>query len=330
MRIGSLFAGVGGLESGLEAVIPGAHTVFQVEADKFARSILEKHWPQAERFNDVRKVNSKVLPPCDLLCGGFPCQDISVAGAGAGLEGARSGLWSEFARIVGELRPRYVVVENVSNLRVRGFGRVLGDLASFGYDAIWDCVPAAAVGAPHRRDRLFIVAWLEEPDSPGVVSHSGRVNALEQPKPERRGSGKAESPRNGALQEVAHTDGRRRERKREQEHGEQQSASRNQLDGRGERRRREGPTVAHPDSTGFGQQRWAVAVRAQQLATERSGWWQTEPNVGRVADGVPSRVDRLKCLGNAVVPQVAQVVGRVVLQLENSDRGSQATHSHRD
>ncbi|MBA3584923.1 MAG: DNA cytosine methyltransferase, partial [Gemmatimonadetes bacterium] len=97
--------------------------------------------------------------PVDVLCGGFPCQDLSYAGAGAGLAGARSGLWSEYARLIGELRPRYVLVENVSALLARGLGTVLGDLAALGFDAEWDCIPASAVGAPHRRDRIWLVAY---------------------------------------------------------------------------------------------------------------------------------------------------------------------------
>src|SRR5690606_28720166 len=105
-----------------------------------------RHWPDARRFDDVRTVGAHNLAPVDLICGGFPCQDISVAGKGAGLDGERSGLWVEFARIVRELRPRFVVVENVPALLARGFGRVLGDLAACGYDAEWDCIPAAAVG----------------------------------------------------------------------------------------------------------------------------------------------------------------------------------------
>jgi site-specific DNA-cytosine methylase len=99
------------------------------------------------------------VPYVDVLCGGFPCQDISVAGRGEGIDGARSGLWAEYARLIRELRPRYVVVENVAALLARGMERVLGDLAACGYDAEWDCIPASAVGAPHRRDRVWLVAY---------------------------------------------------------------------------------------------------------------------------------------------------------------------------
>lgn len=158
MRIGSLFSGVGGLDLGLEWAGVG-ETVFQVEKDEHARSVLARHWPNAQRFNDIRTVGSRNLPHVDVLCGGFPCQDISFAGKGAGLAGARSGLWFEYARIIRELRPSYIVIENVAALRTRGLDVVLAEISALGYDMWWDCIPASAIGAPHRRDRLFIIAW---------------------------------------------------------------------------------------------------------------------------------------------------------------------------
>lgn len=157
MRIGSLFSGIGGLELGLEWAGVG-HTVWQVEQDPFCRAVLAHHWPDAVRHNDVRTVGAHNLEPVDVICGGFPCQDISYAGKGAGLSGERSGLWSEFARIVGELGPQFVVVENVAALLTRGIDAVLGTLADLGYDAEWSTLRASDVGAPHRRERVFIVA----------------------------------------------------------------------------------------------------------------------------------------------------------------------------
>jgi DNA (cytosine-5)-methyltransferase 1 len=121
--------------------------------------VLAKNFPNAERFEDVRTVGAHNLRPVDVLVGGFPCQDISNAGLRVGIDGERSGLWSEFARIIGELRPQYVLVENVAALLGRGMERVLGDLAEVGYDAEWDCIPAAAVGAPHIRDRVWIFSY---------------------------------------------------------------------------------------------------------------------------------------------------------------------------
>jgi DNA (cytosine-5)-methyltransferase 1 len=159
LTIGSLFSGIGGLELGLEGAGLGP-TLWQVERDPYCQEVLSKHWPSATRFDDVRGVGTGTLQPVQLICGGFPCQDISVAGKRAGLAGERSGLWREFARIVGELRPPFVLVENVAALLERGaLGSVLGDLAALGYDAWWDCLPAAALGAPHQRDRLFLLAY---------------------------------------------------------------------------------------------------------------------------------------------------------------------------
>jgi DNA (cytosine-5)-methyltransferase 1 len=157
LTVGSLFAGIGGFDLGLERA--GMRSVWQCEIDPYAIRVLEKHWPDVLRVPDVRDVGVGTVPCVDVICGGFPCQDLSYAGLGAGLDGARSGLWSEYARVVGELRPRYVVVENVAALLARGLGRVLGDLAALGYDAEWDCIPASAVGAPHQRERFWLVAY---------------------------------------------------------------------------------------------------------------------------------------------------------------------------
>jgi DNA (cytosine-5)-methyltransferase 1 len=175
---GSLFTGAGGLDLGLEQA--GHKCSWQVEADDYCKSVLSRHWPSIPKFDDVREVGAKNLAKVDLICGGFPCQDVSSAGRRAGIQaGTRSGLWYEFHRIICELRPRFVLVENVEALRhkQRGLGRVLGDLAESGYDAEWDCLSASAFGAPHLRERLFIFAWDRS------VSHSrrlGRPDAVRQ------------------------------------------------------------------------------------------------------------------------------------------------------
>jgi DNA (cytosine-5)-methyltransferase 1 len=166
--MGSLFAGIGGFDLGFERA--GFKTLWQVEIDPYCQKVLAKNFPEAERFGDIRECGGHNLKPVDVICGGFPCQDISNAGLGAGIEGERSGLWSEMHRVIRELRPRYVLVENVAALLGRGMGRVLGDLAAIGYDAEWQGVPAAAVGAPHIRDRVWILAY------PGqeLGNHDGR------------------------------------------------------------------------------------------------------------------------------------------------------------
>lgn len=154
---GSLFSGIGGLDLGLERA--GMQCAWQVEIDDYATKVLQKHWPNVTRFRDVRACGEHNLAPVDLIAGGFPCQDISDAGKQAGIEGERSGLWAEFYRIICELRPRFVLVENVAALLHRGMGRVLGDLAAGGYDAEWQILSAESIGAPHLRERVFIVAY---------------------------------------------------------------------------------------------------------------------------------------------------------------------------
>lgn len=262
MRIGSLFSGIGGLELGLEWAGLGP-VIWQVEQDEFCRAVLAKHWPEAERFDDVCTVGKATLAPVDLICGGFPCQDISRAGKGEGLAGERSGLWFEYARIVGELGPRFVVVENVTTLLNNGMGDVLGSLAALGYHCWWDCIPAAAVGAPHLRDRVFVVAY------------AGRLG-------------------------------------RELRGGVDDLAAKSSKEGPAR------PAVGHGGDDVPGLQ--ARLREFQRWATDNgtlreSPAWETEPAVGRVADGVSGRMDRLSALGNAVVPQCAEVVGRLIQEL---------------
>ncbi len=157
MKVGSLFAGIGGFDLGLERA--GFEIAWQVEIDEWCQRVLAKHWPHVQRYGDIQSVDWGTVEPVDVLCGGFPCQDISLAGKGAGLAGERSGLWFEYAKAIEALTPRYVIIENVAALRSRGLDQVLGALAALGYDAEWHCIPASAVGAPHRRDRVWIVAY---------------------------------------------------------------------------------------------------------------------------------------------------------------------------
>jgi DNA (cytosine-5)-methyltransferase 1 len=229
MKVLDLFSGIGGFSLGLERA--GFKTVAFCEIEPSCRHLLKHHWPEVPCFDDVRQLCGADVGPVDLICGGFPCQDISFAGAGAGIDGERSGLWAEHARLICELRPRFVIVENVAALLSRGLGRVLGDLAALGYDADWDCIPASAVGAPHRRDRLWIVAYARS------EQHEGFGDAF----------------------------------------------------------------------------RRALAAQLH-AANSSDGWWLSEPDVGRVAHGVPARVDRLHGLGNAVVPQIPEVIGRAILE----------------
>jgi DNA (cytosine-5)-methyltransferase 1 len=239
MTVGSLFSGIGGLELGFERA--GFTVAWQVEIDEYCRKVLAKHWPDVPRYEDIRTVGAHNLAPVDVLVGGFPCQDISNAGKRAGIEGERSGLWREYARLVRELRPRYVVVENVSALLHRGIDTVLGELAESGYDAEWQVLPAAAFGAPHLRERIFIVAY-----SPSV--------------------------------------------------------------------RREENAVVFPQS-----------AKPQMGARAWNRAWVDKPAIERVVNGLPYQLDRLRALGNAVVPQVAQYVAECVrAHAEAQERGRRA------
>jgi DNA (cytosine-5)-methyltransferase 1 len=182
LKVLDLFSGLGGFSLGLERTGGFVTTAF-CEIDPFCRRVLAKHWPQVPCFDDVTTLRGEDVGPVDVICGGFPCQDISSAGLGEGLDGARSGLWSEFARLIGELRPGIALVENVAALLGRGLDRVLGDLASLGYDAEWHCIPASAVGAPHRRDRLWIVAYPQRDEQSRAEPRlwpSGRMGRFEQ------------------------------------------------------------------------------------------------------------------------------------------------------
>lgn len=151
MRVIDLFSGIGGFSLGLERA--GMRTIAFSEINEFCGKILRKHWPDVPNLGDVTAIE---FPAADLVCGGFPCQDISFAGKRAGVSGERSGLYREMVRALRMVRPKYTIMENVAALLTNGMGTVLGDVASHGYDAEWDCISASDVGAPHGRDRVWI------------------------------------------------------------------------------------------------------------------------------------------------------------------------------
>lgn len=242
MTVGSLFAGIGGFDLGLERA--GFEIRWQVEIDDFCNDVLVDRWPYINRWLDIREFGkdaNEYIEAVDVICGGFPCQDISPAGARRGIDGPQSGLWVDYIRVVRDLRPRYVIVENSADLLVRGMGRVLGDLAASGYNAEWECLPAFAFGAPHRRDRVFIVAY-----------------------PERR-----------------------------------------RLQG-GVFQRAEPPTeFSAPRYRGrFGHQHGTP--------------WEPEPPLDLLADGLSRQLlgQSIHALGNAVIPQIAEWIGRRILDAE--------------
>jgi DNA (cytosine-5)-methyltransferase 1 len=158
LNVLDLFSGIGGFSLGFKR--SGWRTIGFCEIEPSCQRVLAEHWPDTPIISDIRNFNADSLPTSvDIICGGFPCQDISVAGKKAGITGSRSGLWKEYARLINELKPRYAIIENVANLRSSGLVTVLTDLWQIGYDAEWHCIPASALGAPHRRDRIWIIAY---------------------------------------------------------------------------------------------------------------------------------------------------------------------------
>ena len=160
LSVFDIFSGIGGFSLGLEKA--GMQTVAFCEKDSFCQKILKTHWRDIPIFSDISKLTKddfKTLKKIDIIAGGFPCQDISCAGKQVGINGSRSGLWKEFKRLINELKPRYAIIENVANLRSKGLVAVLQDLWEIGYDAEWHCIPASAFVAPHRCDRIWIMAY---------------------------------------------------------------------------------------------------------------------------------------------------------------------------
>jgi len=271
LTVGSLFSGIGGFDLGLERA--GMKVIWQSEIDTFASRVLKKHWPDVPNLGDITKVDwSKVERP-DVICGGYPCQPFSTAGKRGGSNDPRH-LWPAMHNAIRVLRPRYALMENVRGHLSLGFSRVLGDLAEIGYDAEWQVIPAAAVGAPHKRDRVFIVAY-----PTGEQSNVGQ-------------------PRNNKSQST---------KKRLQKQIRTSRAEMANTNGAG---RRWVGSLEHGRENVF---RKSDQLRGENGFTSGS-WWEVEPSVGRVANGVSNRVDRNKGLGNAIVPQVAELVGALVVE----------------
>jgi DNA (cytosine-5)-methyltransferase 1 len=238
MRVLDLFSGIGGFSLGLERT-GGFKTVVFCEQHQFAKRVLAARWPGVPCIDDVRSINRRSVRAFapNVVTAGFPCQDISDAGSRAGIEGRRSGLWFEVARITDELRPDWLLLENVSAILGRGLDRVLGSLAEIGYDAWWDCVRASDLGYPHERDRWFAVAY-----PAGLRRDEGERSA------------------------------------------------------QGWRRLLRARTLDSPSP-------WAQAANDDEV---RSGFL-------RVVDGLPDHVDRLDRLGNAIIPEIPELIGRAIL-----------------
>lgn len=234
MKFLSLFSGIGGLDLGLERA--GMTCVGQVEINPYCRTVLEKHWPNVPKHDDVRTFAGHEFGDFDFIVGGFPCQDVSNAGLRAGISAPRSGLYGEIVRCLRVVRPLGALLENVAALLGRGMGRVLGDMAEIGYDSEWDCIPASACGALHHRDRVFVRAV--RADAIGV-------------RPQRIGT---------------------------------------------------------PAKGPWSLEQFEGLVQAEVRLSVPAG------AIGGISDGVSNRTHRLRGLGNAVVPQVAEVIGRSIME----------------
>jgi len=307
----ALFAGAGG---GLLATkwLLGFKTICYVENGEYPVEVLKARigdglLDDAPIWDDIRTFDGRPWRGCvDIVTAGFPCQPFSGAGKRLGEQDERN-LWPDTARIIRQVRPRYVFLENVPTLRcpirhgeqvVRSyFGRVLGDLAESGYDARWDCLSASAVGAPHRRDRVWVIAYSNADEGGLKVVEKFNSSSIEN-------STKRDTRReyvDGLCDNVADTDSGRGQRAQDQV-----------CPGRGVTELC-GQNVGHADCTGSSQWK-AENVTPNLESVERSGWWQIEPDMGRVVDGLAHRVDRLAAIGEGQVPAVVAVVWRLLIQ----------------
>ena len=332
MNVLDLFAGIGGFTLGLERA--GFTTVAFCEIDSYAQKVLKKNWPGVPIYDDVRQITADRLISdgirVDVITGGFPCQDLSLAGNQAGIEGERSGLWSECARLLGEVRPRYAIFENVTNLlsgeRGDWFKRVLWDISKVGYDAEWHCIPASAIGAHHHRDRVWIVAYPS-----GARSKTRSALRVGDDDRSCRDSRQLAS---SSEQESVLAYTRYNESRRESERSCNQLINSTKAGQRPEARdgfTDSGEVLA--DTLYAGLQRRLHWRQGEEWQGEsghlgcgsaahgqpRKNEWDIEPDVGRVAHGVPDRSHRLKCLGNAVVPPIPELIGHAILENERTD-----------
>jgi len=300
LRYGSLFSGIGGIDLGMD--MAGFECAWQVEIDEKCRQVLERHWPGVPKYGDIFEVKGSKVEPVDILCGGFPCQPVSVAGKRGGVDDER-WLWDEFYRLICEIRPRWVVAENVTGLLSansgRAFAEVLRDLAESGYDAVWNVFPAGGpggVGAPHQRQRIFIIGKYVENSNSRGRRREKRIGKddLSRSKGEEPNSIIDEASKGCRTWNIESSDVADTKRIRQQR-------------SRSSRIWRSAETYGKREADNA----FTIGVNNQ---------WSVEPDVGRVANGVPRRVDRLRALGNGVVPQVAYKVARMIYEYTEKEK----------
>ena len=315
-----LFAGIGGFSRGLECT-GGFLTVAFCENDPFCRAVLAHHWPSVPIHEDVRELRAEHIGPVDVVCGGFPCQPWSGAGQRRGAADDRD-LWPEMRRIVAECRPRWVLGENVAGFvsQPMGLDRCLADLEAEGYAVGAAMVPACAVGAPHRRDRIWIVAHAASKRWPGPevpqpnVEHYGLQSAFmgQRPAPhaasERRREGRTEQQGRIGLAALGEC--------RDQDAADAGSAGLEVLE---RERGDDGAQRAAAERNGDGGTGWFVEPGIRRLDDGVSGWLDGRAVPAPLAQGVANRIARLRALGNAVVPQVVEMIGRAILLADADD-----------
>lgn len=300
-----LFEGVAGITKALESWV---RPIAYCDIEKYPRSVLldrmlEGAIPVAPIWTNIRTLRAKYIPiSIDAIYGGFPCQDISLAGTGAGLEGHRSGLVFEFLRVVGEFRPQIIFMENVAALSIRGLDRILLELDALGYDAQWTIVSAFEVGSPHLRERLWLAAY----------SNGKRVREQSISIPRR------------ADQTVTLPNSKERPLANDNSNGGKQGLAGQEV--RGWKPESDSGCLSE-DAKQFGLEEPRGHSRDSKSGRQASGpfapgWWESEPNVGRVVNGLPFRVDRIKALGNAAVPQAAREAFKRLTGLTDGEKGN--------
>lgn len=345
LTFGSLFAGIGGFDLGLERA--GMECRWQVEIDDYACRVLAKHWPSVQRWGDVR-----TFPPgsaaewdVNVICAGVPCQPVSHAGKRKGVDDER-WMWGEALRVVADIKPRFFVAENPNGILShdggRTFGGIMRALAACGYVCEWQTIAAADMGAPHQRDRVWLVAYTDSVSCSQGKSRrtSGRIFAKGARSQGREDEGEAGAIAGSGGEDAGvagketvndtcgvgemhmlrklHVQDSRNARSRLQLRpdrgmgGIAVSSDANMADANGQGL--EGAMLEHPCQGLLRPCSGARGNEEQEVPASAAGWWASEPAVGRMAHGVPNRMDRLRCLGNAVVPQIVELIGRKIMQ----------------
>jgi DNA (cytosine-5)-methyltransferase 1 len=304
---GSLFSGIGGFD--LAAQWMGWNNIFQCEKDEWCRKVLTKNFPNTKRFEDIKQFNAKEYNgTIDVISGGFPCQPFSVAGQRKGKDDDRY-LWEEMLRVIGEVQPKFVVGENVTGIIGMALDTVLSDLEAQNYTTETYIIPACSKNAWHRRDRVWIVAysnsirWNNEQKDNGQTLHNENGNGAT--KEQSRGKQQRRTGKPGSILSNSES-----KLSNERENGNDTEQREIQLQTGGSN-----SIFTNSNDTRCKEQRQPITDGTELFAPKCSSWWETEPELGRVVDGLSGRVDRLKGLGNAIVPQVAYEIFRSIGEL---------------